>query len=375
MLLGLAPLAGGRLPWGSIPLAMYHAVILSGGAGSRLWPMTRQALPKQFLRLTTEAPLIVETYRRLRRTVPPERIWVATGRMHEPLVREMLPDLPRTNILGEPIARNTTGAIGLAMARILKHDPEAVMTCLPSDHLMANGQQFDAALALAARLAEGEATVTIGVTPQHAETGYGYIERGAVAATGDGVVGYRVERFVEKPDLARATEFLRAGTFLWNAGIFTWRAAGLADVLERHLPGSGERFRAAEQALESAPAEAMESFAALPNVSIDYAVAERATERLVVEADLGWIDIGGWDALYAATSTKDEARNALPDGAIAVEASGSYVMSKRLVALVGVQDLVVVDTDDALLICPRERSQDVRKVVDEVRRRGLERLL
>lgn len=357
---------------------MYHAVILSGGAGSRLWPMTRQVLPKQFLRLTTAQPLIVETYQRLRRTLPPERIWIATGRMHEHLVREQLPELPRENVLGEPIARNTTGAIGLAMARVLRRDPDAVMTVLPSDHLMANLAQFDAALGLAAELAKSDSTVTIGVTPTRPETGYGYVERGEVVATGDGVVGFQVRRFVEKPDLARATEFLRAGTFLWNAGIFTWRAAALRAVMNEHLaPGSVERFEETERRLEADPAAALEAFAGLPNVSIDFAVAEKARDVKVVEADLGWVDIGDWAALYAATAEKDALGNVLPAGAIAVDARGSYVSSStgRLVAAVGIEGLVVVDTEDALLVCRMDRTQDVKMVVDELKRRGLEQRL
>jgi mannose-1-phosphate guanylyltransferase len=357
---------------------MYHAVILSGGAGSRLWPMTRQALPKQFLKLTTEQTLIVETFKRLRRTLPAERIWIATGRMHEHLVRDQLPELPPENILGEPIARNTTGGIGLAMARLLRHDPEAVMTVLPSDHLMTNLAQFDAALALAAELAKGDATVTIGVTPTRPETGYGYVERGDVVATGDGVVGFQVKRFVEKPKRETAKEFLRAGTFLWNAGIFTWRAAALRDTFAEHLPaGSVERFEETERLLESDPNAALEAFAGLPNISIDFAVAEKARDIKVVEADLGWIDIGDWSALYSATGSKDGADNVLPDGAVAVDASRSLVWSStgRVIAAIGVEGLVVVDTPDALLLCHMDRTQDVKKVVDELKARGADRLL
>lgn len=353
---------------------MYHAVIMSGGAGSRLWPLTRQALPKQFLRLTTEEPLLAETVARLERTVPIERIWVVTGRRYAAMVRQLLPRLPAENVIAEPIARNTTGAVGLAAARLLRRDPDAVFSVLPSDHLMHNLDDFDRALALAAELAGNGATVCIGVTPRYPETGYGYIERGSQVRSADGVAAFDVKRFVEKPDLARATEYLRAGTFLWNAGIFTWRAARLRDLLAEHLPGSVELFEATERQLDSDPDAALATFAQLPNLSVDYAVLEKAEDRQVVEADLGWVDIGDWAAVHAATAAKDARDNVLPEQCIAIDVEGSYVQStgSKLIAAIGVRDLVVIDTEDVLLICARDRTQDVKRAVDEARARGLE---
>jgi mannose-1-phosphate guanylyltransferase len=356
---------------------MYHAVVLCGGSGTRLWPLTRQTLPKQFLRLTTERPLLVETVERLKRLVPVDRIWLVGGRAHERLMREMAAELPAGNVIVEPIARDSTGAVGLAMARLLRRDREAVFTAFHSDHIIANLEQFDAAVTLAARLAEGGPIVNVGVAPRYPETGYGYVERGAVRATGDGVAAFDVVRFVEKPNAERAAEYLRAGRFLWNVGMFTWRASVVRDLLAEHLPGSVERFERAEALLESDPAGALDAFAGLPRVSIDYAILEKASNRVVVEADLGWLDIGDWAAVYTA-SAKDADGNVLPDGAVAIDARGTHAWLARpdkVVAVIGLDDVVVVDTEDALLVARRDRSQDVRRVIDALRERGLERHL
>jgi mannose-1-phosphate guanylyltransferase len=357
---------------------MYHAVVLCGGSGTRLWPLTRQSLPKQFLSLTTARPLLVETVERLKRLVPTERIWLVGGRPHERLMREMAAELPPGNVIVEPTARDSTGAVGLAMARLLRRDPEAVFTAFHSDHIIANLTQFDAAVRLAARIAETGPIVNVGVAPTRPETGYGYVERGAPRASGDdGVVAFDVVRFVEKPSAERAAEYLRSGTFLWNVGLFTWRAAVVRDLLAEHLAGSVERFEETEALLESEPERALELFAGLPRISIDYAILEKATNRVVVEADLGWLDIGDWAAVYSA-SPKDADGNVLPEAAVAVDTRGTHASVARpgkLVATIGLEDVVVVDTEDALLVARRDRAQEVRKVIDALRARGLERFL
>jgi mannose-1-phosphate guanylyltransferase/mannose-6-phosphate isomerase len=352
---------------------MYHAVVLCGGSGTRLWPLTRNRMPKQFLALTSERPLLLETIDRLKRSAPAERIWIVAGRLHEPIVREMLAgELPRENLIFEPVARDSTGAVGLAMARLLRVDPDAVFTAFHSDHIIANVAQFDAAVALAARLAADGPIVNVGVAATRPETGLGYVERGAVVATGDGVVAYETLRFHEKPDLARAQEYVRAGNFLWNVGMFTWRASVIRDMLREHLPGSVGRFERTDRLLEVDPDAALAAFAELPRISIDYAVLEKATNRVVVEADLGWLDIGDWAAMYSA-APRDADGNA--GGAIAVDSRGCYLSTTqpgKVVAAIGLEDVVVVDTPDALLVSRRDRAQDVRKIVEELRSRGLE---
>ncbi|TAK22171.1 MAG: mannose-1-phosphate guanyltransferase [Chloroflexota bacterium] len=355
---------------------MYHAVILCGGSGTRLWPLTRHARPKQFLKLIVDQSLLRETVDRVARTVPSERIWIVTGRAHAAEARAILPELPDDNIIVEPTARNSAGAVGLAASRLFRRDPDATMTAFPADHLMTNHDQFDAALRLSSSLAESGSTVYIGVTPTYPETGYGYIKRGAVIESRGGVTAFEASAFVEKPDRERATEFVRSGVYLWNAGIFSWRVDALRALFERHIAGSLDMLDRAESLLESDPDVAQAAFSALPNKSIDYAVLEKAPDRKVVEADLGWLDIGNWDAIYGA-SPRDARGNALLDGTIAIDVDSTLVAgnSGRTIALVGVSDLVVVDTPDALLVCRRERHQDVRAVVEELRRRGLDRLL
>jgi mannose-1-phosphate guanylyltransferase len=355
---------------------MYHAVVLCGGSGTRLWPLTRNRLPKQFLPLTSDRPLLLETIGRLKRSAPAQRIWIVAGRLHEPLVREMLDDeLPAENLLFEPMARDSTGAVGLAMARLLRVDPDAVFTAFHSDHIIANAAQFDAAVALAAKLAADGPIVNVGVAATRPETGLGYVERGELLATGDGVAAYETLRFHEKPDLARAQEYVRAGNFLWNVGMFTWRASVIRDMLAEHLPGSVERFQRTDLLLDSDQNGALAAFAELPRISIDYAVLEKATNRVVVEADLGWLDIGDWAAMYA-VSPRDRLGNA--GDAIVVDTRNCYLSTTqpgKVVAAIGLEDVVIVDTADALLVATRDRAQDVRKVVEELRTRGRDDLL
>jgi len=260
------------------------------------------------------------------------------------------------------------------MARLFRRDPDAIFTAFHSDHIIANLDAFDAAVRLAGRLAADGPIVNVGATPTYPETGYGYVERGELIEGENGVAAFRVVRFVEKPDAATAAEYVRAGTFLWNVGMFTWRASVVRDLLRQHLPGSVERFERVDRALESDPEAALATFAELPNVAVDYAILEKATDRIVIEADLGWLDIGDWAAVYGATAAKDQDGNALSDSGLAIDSRGSYLWSSRpgkVVAAIGLHDMVVVDTEDALLVAPRGRAQDVRRVIEELKRRGL----
>jgi len=355
---------------------MYHAVILCGGSGTRLWPLTRAARPKQFLPLLIDRPLLRETIDRIARTVPINRIWVVTGRTHAEGVRAIAAELDPRNILVEPVPRDSAGAIGLAASRLSRIDPGATFTAFPADHLIRNVSTFDSALRLASALALGRTIVCIGIAPTHPDPGLGYIQRGEPERAAEGLVAYRVDRFVEKPDLARATEFVRDGGYLWNAGVFTWSAAYLRELFAEHVPGSVEIFDRTESLLGIDEAAATSAFASLPRISVDYAILEKAPDRVVVQADLGWLDIGNWDAVFGA-SPQDAEANAVPTNSVLVDTHRTFVDSRtgRTIALIGVDDLVVVDTADALLICRRDRHQDVRRVVDELRARGLDHLL
>jgi mannose-1-phosphate guanylyltransferase len=356
------------------------AVILAGGSGTRFWPASRALRPKQLLALgPSSASLIRETVRRIAPLSPPERVLIATGKRLLVGTREALPELPASAFLGEPQAKNTAPCIGWASAVAFRRDPEAVVMVLPSDQHIGDEPAFLDAVRRAVASARDGVITTIGVEPTRAETGYGYIE------VGDAVAGCvsRVARFVEKPDAAKAAEYLASGRYVWNSGMFFFRAREMLDALRAHAPAIAEGLddiEAAVAAGAAAEAEATErAFEAFPSISIDYAVMERAERLHVVSASFGWSDLGSWQSAWE-LSPKDAAQNAAPQGSILVDASGNIIRTLagaegKLVALVGVEGLAVVDTGDALLVMPRERSQDVRAVVDALKASGREPLL
>lgn len=348
-----------------------YAVIMAGGIGSRFWPRSRQAHPKQFLNVFGDATLIQNTVARLQGLVPPERCFVVTHERYVEETREQLPAVPEENILAEPIGRNTAPCITYAAVRLLARDPEATMVVLPADHVIRNVRQFQSVLRVAiAKAQEPGALVTIGITPTHPETGYGYVQfDGASDEAPDVLRAFPVRTFAEKPDLATAERFLDSGDFLWNSGMFIWKAATILDQLRRHLPAAYEAFaplRAATPAPDAdADAEAvMAAYQQSPHISIDYGVMERADRVFVVPGSFGWSDVGDWRAVYE-LSHKDEHGNALQGNALLHDSSRCLVQADgRLVVLIGIHDTVVVDTRDAVLVCNRENAQQVKNIVD-----------
>jgi mannose-1-phosphate guanylyltransferase len=351
-----------------------QALILAGGSGTRFWPLSRRRRPKQLLALEGERSLLRETLERLRPIVPPESVWVATTRILADEVRRELPEVPPEQVLAEPVGRNTAPAIGWAVRSMPEAARQGVVAVLPADHRMADAGAFRHALARAARFAgERDAVMTLGVVPRWAETGYGYLELGE--DLGDGV--RRVRRFVEKPTPEKAAAFLAAGTHLWNAGIFLFRGATLLAHLARFEPEMAEGL----ERIAAAPADLDEVYPRLPAKSIDYAVMERLErlERLetlaTVPLDCGWSDLGSWEAL-AEVLPQDASGNAVRGEVLAVEAGGNLLYAEGgTVAVLGVRDLAVVRTDDAVLVLPRERSQEVRRIIDELAARGRDDLL
>jgi mannose-1-phosphate guanylyltransferase len=343
------------------------AVIMAGGKGSRFWPRSRERMPKHLLDIQGERTIIRETVDRIRPLVPPERTLIVTSRSHAAALIRQFPEIPAENILIEPVGRNTAPCIGLAALHIQKRVPDAVMLVLPSDHRISNENAFRRVLAAAGRAASGgDALITIGIRPTGPETGYGYIEQGDLFTTGEGEKIYRVRSIREKPPLEQAQEFLRQGCFLWNSGMFVWKASTILKAIERFLPELHEGLLQIREALGTEREEEIvgEVYSAQKAVSIDYGVMEKAGNVLVVPGDFGWSDLGSWDALWE-VSGKDENGNAVRGSFIGIDAGNSLVHSPgKLVALVGVRDLIVVETGDALLICRRGRSQDVRKVVE-----------
>ena len=349
-----------------------HAVILAGGSGTRFWPLSRTKRPKQFLALATDRSLITETLARVSPLAPPQRAWVICGRDHASLVRAELPTMLPARVLVEPAARNTAPAIGLAAIHALHADPDATLAVLPSDHHIARPEAFRAALARAEQAAQDGTLVTLGIKPTRAETGYGYLRRGA--ARGENL--FAVEAFVEKPDAPTAEKYLRDEAYAWNAGIFIFRADAILAAIERNLPAlhTGLQAIAAQIGREGEASALAEIFPRLASISIDYGVMEpegKAGRIALVPGDFGWSDVGSFDAL-SDVKPLDARGNLLSGDAIAVDCDRSIFLSEngRTVAGVGLRDLIVVDAGDAVLVLPRDRAQDVRAIVEALKSAG-----
>ncbi len=353
-----------------------YGLILAGGRGTRFWPLSRRVSAKQVLTFFEDRSLIQQTVDRLAPVIPPERIWVLTNQHLRDAIVRQLPAVPARQILAEPAQRNTAPAIGLA-ARILESlDPGAVMGVFPSDHVIGKPAAYRRLLKPAIRSARQRNIVVLGIQPRWAETGYGYIQfpKGVQAGSAD---AHKVLRFREKPDAATARKFLRAGNFYWNAGMFFWRASVLLDALRRFLPATAAL-------LDSLPPFASRRFAArlaeifpqCDNISIDFAVLERAANVVGFAAgDIGWNDVGSWNAAYE-LEQPDAQANVLKSDTLVEASTGSYVHAHgKLVALLGVRDLIVVDTPGALLIADRNRAQEVGELVKRLEKAGRHDLL
>lgn len=351
------------------------AVIMAGGAGTRFWPASRELRPKQLLPLAgnTEESLLAATVRRIAPLVPTQNVYIATGaKLAEATARE-LPQLPRANVLAEPVARNTAPCIGWATATIARANPEALIMVLPSDHFITDEEGFREVVARAIAGARRGHMTTIGVVPTRPETGYGYIEVGSDL---DGGI-HQVARFVEKPDRARAERYVQGGKHLWNAGMFFFQASVMRRAVVAHLPalatGLDELDAAAARGDEASALARL--FPTFPSISIDHGVMEKASNLAVVPGSFEWNDIGSWQVTWE-LAPHDARGNAVPAGSVVVDASNNLVSdlrtqrTARRYALVGVSDLVIVETDDAVLVIPRDRAQDVRLVVDELKARG-----
>jgi mannose-1-phosphate guanylyltransferase len=357
----------------------YYGLILAGGRGTRFWPRSRKRSAKQVLNVVGERSLIQATVDRLAPVIPPERIWVMTNAyLREAIIRQ-LPEVPKRQVLAEPIQRNTAPAIGLAAHVLHSLDPDAVMGVFPSDHAIGKPAAYRAAVKSAFRGAAAGKLMVVGVQPRWPETGYGYIEfpRGSEAGGSEPVA---VRQFHEKPEIAKARRYVKAGHFYWNSGMFFWRADTLLEQLRQHASktatvlASLPRFRARDFARKLA-----EAFPLCDNISIDYAVLEKAAAAGEVSgipaADFGWSDVGSWDAVFELLP-RDADGNATGRESLCLDAHNNFVdAGGKLVALLGVDDLIVVDTPDALLVASRDRAQQVGEVVKALELREREDLL
>jgi mannose-1-phosphate guanylyltransferase len=342
-----------------------YVVILAGGSGTRLWPRSRRRHPKHLLELVTERSMLQETFDRVAGVVPAANILVMTAQAHADAIRRQLPELPAENILVEPQPRGTGPAIGWAATRIQQRDPDGVMAVFPSDHVIVRRDEFLSVLLLAAELAAStDALLTFGIKPSQPSTEFGYIHRGQLHSTHDGRDVYWVESFKEKPNAERAREFVDSGEYFWNSGMFCWRAGVILREIERLMPD----LYCGLKRLQAEPDKLAEIYPSLPQDTIDYGVLEKADRVLVVPADIGWSDVGTWSALLEVLAGEPAANVALAGGELlAIDTRGTLVCAPRkLVATVGVEDLVVVDSDTALLICHRDRAAEVKKIVEQL---------
>jgi len=348
-----------------------YGLILAGGRGTRFWPRSRRSRAKQVLNFFGDRTLIQQTVDRLRPVLRPERIWILTNHHLRAEIARQLPEVPRRQILAEPVQRNTAPAIGLAAQIIQSIDPQAVMGVFPADHVIAKPGAFAKVLAPAFTAAATGKIVVLGIQPRWAETGYGYIE---FPKTGAAPVRHAVPvvGFREKPNAETAAAFVSAGNFYWNAGMFFWKTAVLLDALRECLPKTASLLASLPRFDSRTFAQKLEAvFPLCENISIDYAVLERARNVAgIATGDIGWNDVGSWNAVYE-LHKRDASGNALRGPAIVDRSSGTYVDAEgKLVALLGVKDLIVVDTPDALLIADRSRAQEVGELVKKLEKLG-----
>lgn len=354
---------------------------MAGGVGTRFWPRSRERSPKQFLEILGQGTMIENTLSRLQPLVDPNNAFVVTNRLQAELLQKLVPSMKKENILAEPIGRNTAACVGLAALWIQRKDPNGIMVVSPADHIVLNSDEFLRILRLAVTVAEQkDALVTIGIKPTHPETGYGYIqsteeETDRNEFRSQGV--YRVKTFAEKPNLETAERFLKSGDFFWNSGIFIWKASGILREIELHLPDLHEQLQDIRKSIGSPNYEQSleHAYRIIRSISIDYGVMEKAGNVYVVKGDFGWSDVGSWDEVVRLTPADAEG-NAMKGKTIVHDSTNNYIdAGNRLVATIGVEDLIIVSTDDAVIVCKKGRSQDVKEVVDFIRRKQMNEYL
>lgn len=362
-----------------------HAVILAGGRGTRFWPRSRTRTPKQLLNIVGEDTMLEQTVARLRPLMPPERIWTVTNAEQTAAVKKQLPLASRKRVLTEPIGRNTAAAIALAALHVRQTAKgDALMAVLPADHFIAQPDRYRKIVAAALELArEPGRMIVLGIPPTRPETGFGYVERMGEAIGSNGFPAYAVRRFTEKPVIELAKQYVASGEYHWNAGMFFWRVSTFLENLKRFLPKTHEALESLAETIgkKSYDRRLRAIYPRLENISVDYAILENATRQegapqaFVIPAEVGWSDIGSWAAVYELLSKLPD-DNVLAGHGLSLDASGNFLYSPtKFVAAIGVRNLIVVETPDALLVVPRERAQDVAKIVKSLEERKLQKLL
>jgi len=351
-----------------------HAVIIAGGSGTRFWPKSRENLPKQLLNISGQGTLIQNTVGRISPVIPVENIWVITNEQHafETCYQLKKMGVPPSQLLTEPIARNTAAAIGYSAKILSQRNPDAIMAVFPADHVITTIEPFLKLLKQAETIANKNHLVTLGIKPTSPETGYGYIKQGKAIEENS----FKVDRFIEKPDKLTAEKYLKEGSYYWNSGIFVWKVSTLLNEISLYLPKLHEQLE--ELTINTAPIKGKYAyqklnetgkkiFHSLESVSIDHGVLEKSSEVAVLPADIEWNDVGTWTSL-AEISKNDSHGNVISGNVISIENNDSIFQAEnRLVAALGLKNIIVVDTPDALLVCPKERAQDVKKIVEQIK--------
>ncbi|NJL92572.1 MAG: mannose-1-phosphate guanylyltransferase [Anaerolineae bacterium] len=357
----------------------YYALIMAGGGGTRLWPLSRRNRPKQMLPLMSKDSMFRVAVLRLVTLFPFNRIFVVTGADQVEGLRADVPELPAENFILEPFGMDSGPAAGLGLVTIQKRDPQATIAILTADHHIQDLVGFLNALRAAHDVAQNGYVVTLGIQPGYPATGFGYIEQGAALQETHGCQAYIANAFKEKPSFETAQQFLEAGNYTWNSGMFVWRATDAQAEFERQQPAMATLLQTlqAQQGQPAYPATLAQLWGQMPRLSLDYAVMENAARVATIPVNIGWSDIGSWAAVYEALAAQvgdnvvmDERGNHVD-----IDTRGTLVHSKRTVVTIGLEDLVIVDTDDVLMICKRERAQDVRQAVQQLKDNALDDLL
>jgi mannose-1-phosphate guanylyltransferase/mannose-6-phosphate isomerase len=354
-----------------------YPVIMAGGSGTRFWPLSRQLFPKQLLKIIGDETLIQQTMRRVVKGAPPERVMISTNPAQAESIKVQLSewkDALRDNFVLEPEGRNTAPAIALVALELLRRDPDAVMLVVPADHIVKGQKEFDAAVALAAELALQGLLVTFGIKPIRAETGYGYVKPDGKTVLGKRakLKGYRVGRFIEKPNAVKAAQYLKAGDYYWNSGMFVWRAGTILEEIRRHQPALARGIEYIGRLIDEHAGRTVidEEYRRLPSISIDMGVMEKSEKAAMVPVAFKWSDVGSWGSLDE-VAVKDKAGNVVVGRVVDLDSQRSVVYGdRRVVATIGLRDMVVVDTPDATLVCPKSRAQDVKRIVDILKQQG-----
>jgi mannose-1-phosphate guanylyltransferase len=356
-----------------------YCLIMAGGAGTRFWPKSRIAKPKQYLSLFGELSLIQESVKRFAGFIPEESIYVVSAKSQQAVLESQTTNLPKSNLIFEPVGKNTLPAIGLAALFIAEKDPDGVMIVSPSDHLIQNESLFQQCIESAALIADkNEGIVTIGITPKYPATGYGYVQTANEIAIGQSIKSYSVSRFVEKPNVDVATGYLKQGGFFWNSGIFVFKVSVFLKAVHEFSPELySDLLRIKEHiGLESYEEAVDRIYREVTSISIDYGILEKASNVFLVQGDFIWNDLGSWEEVYKYDPNKDENMNATSGEVILIDTKNSYVSAPNsLVAVVGLDDVIVVQEGDTILVCKRDRAEDIKAVVGKINQRKLDQYL